>query len=188
LASIEKRVGKRRTSYRVLYRDPSHRVRSKSFRLRREAEVFKAAIEHSKRAGPYVDPHAGKVPFAEWFDRYMRTAGPPAATSQALYWSLGGRYLKPHFGSWPLNTITRTDVREFKADLESRDVGDSTVEHACRLLRRVLNVALDDGLIAANPAARMRIAVPGGDRLAYSPRERSLPWPKRSNPGIGPWR
>jgi integrase len=39
-------------------------------------------------------------------------------------------------------------------------LGSSTVEHVCRLLRRVLSVALDDGLIGANPAVRLQIAVP----------------------------
>ncbi len=46
-------------------RDPSGRERSKGFGRKIDAERFLVAIEDAKLRGAYVDPAAGRVPFAE---------------------------------------------------------------------------------------------------------------------------
>ncbi len=59
MAHIEKRAEKR---YRVRYRDPAGRERSKTFHRLGEARRFKAAVEEAMGRGLWVDPRAGKTP------------------------------------------------------------------------------------------------------------------------------
>jgi hypothetical protein len=66
VASIEveaKANGERR--YLVRYRTPTHAQRKRLFRRRADAERFKAAVEHSKTEGLFIDPKAGRQTFGE---------------------------------------------------------------------------------------------------------------------------
>lgn len=74
MASIEvetKANGERR--YLVRYRTPTHGQRKRRFRRRAEAERFKAAVEHSKTEGLFVDPKAGRQTFREYAERWLST-------------------------------------------------------------------------------------------------------------------
>ena len=71
MASIHRRSraakdGKAQYSYIVMWDDPSGAPKSKTFRLQKDAKVFKAEIERSLNRGTYIDPHAGKIPFREY--------------------------------------------------------------------------------------------------------------------------
>ena len=61
MASIEKRTRNGKTTYRVRYRDPSGRQRSKVFSLKRDADRWMAENEAAKLPGRvWVDPAAGR--------------------------------------------------------------------------------------------------------------------------------
>src|SRR5436853_645760 len=70
MASIEvrKRVhrdgGKYRV-YRVIWRDPAGRKKSKTFGRKKPAERFARDVEHRKDVGGYIDPDLGLVTLAE---------------------------------------------------------------------------------------------------------------------------
>jgi hypothetical protein len=68
-----KKQGQGRPRWRARYRDPSGRERSKSFARKVDAERFLVSVEDAKLRGAYVDPAAGRVPFAEWAERWFNT-------------------------------------------------------------------------------------------------------------------
>ncbi len=63
MANIEKTE---HGTYRVRFRTPDGRSRSKSFKRRVEADAFAATVETSKLQGTYTDPALGKTRFGEW--------------------------------------------------------------------------------------------------------------------------
>ncbi len=71
-------------------------------------------------------------------------------------------YVLPHLGGYPLRDLTPSVIRRWHGDLNrGGSPGPSTTARAYRCLRTVLNVAVTDGLIAANPC---RIKGAGEDR------------------------
>ena len=63
MAHIEKRAERR---YRVRYRDPTGRERSKTFPRLGQARRYKATVEDELGRGLWVDPRAGRMPLAEF--------------------------------------------------------------------------------------------------------------------------
>jgi hypothetical protein len=126
-------------SYRVFWRDPGRRVRSRTFRRWADAKRFMRTVEVRKDEGSYIDPAAGRVRFGEFFDHYLATATHLKPSSRMLYTKQGGRYLLPPLGKVPLGSISVTDVKALMGGLNKR-VGAATVRSVYRLLRRVLNV------------------------------------------------
>jgi integrase len=143
-------------SYKVLWRDPGRRVRSKTFRRRSDAQRWARSVEVRKDEGTYIDPKAGRLTFGDFFEHYLTTATHLKPSSRSLYEKHGARYLLPALGSRPLNSIKQTDVKALLGNL-SRRLGPPTVRSVYRLLRRVLNVAVEEDRIARNPAARIRL-------------------------------
>jgi integrase len=173
-AWIEPREGKKGKSYRVGWRDHARKRRySKPFTRKTDAVNFKRNLEHSLGAGTYLDPTEGKITLEEFFHHFM--ANPPVATgpkpsTRALYETHARLYIVPGLGDRPLNSIRRQDVSTFLAGLERPRggvVGPSTKEHVYRQLRRLLNYAVLEGRIAANPARGITVekAEPRGPRF-----------------------
>lgn len=163
-AWIEAREGKKGKSYRVGWRDHARKRRySKPFTRKTDAVNFKRNLEHSLGAGTYVDPAEGKITLGQFFHHFM--ANPPVTTglkpsTRALYETHARLYILPGLGDRPLNSIRRQDVSAFLSGLERPRggvVGASTKEHVYRQLRRLLNYAVLEGRIAANPARGLTV-------------------------------
>jgi integrase len=154
IRTIERKGGKR--SYRVCYRDPQGRTRSKTFRRKEDATRFAHQIEADKSRGEYRDPKAGKQTFGEYVDKVLPLLSHLRDSTRALYEGQARRYLLPAFGRIPLREITPASVRNFLASL-SETKGPSTVRSCQRLLSRILEEAVADGLIASNPARRPKL-------------------------------
>jgi hypothetical protein len=78
---IEKHHGK----YRGRYRDASGRLRSKSFRLKADAERWVREEEVALERGAWIDPRAAEMTLAEWGERFMSLARRLADTTQQTY-------------------------------------------------------------------------------------------------------
>ncbi|EED30557.1 phage integrase family protein [gamma proteobacterium NOR5-3] len=64
--------------------------------------------------------------------------------------------LGPRFGATPINGITRQEVQQFHNELRESGMAPATADHHLKLLRHALNLAVDWGLLQANPAARVK--------------------------------
>ena len=60
MASIRKRVGKRKTAWIVDYINPDGKRKQKSFLMKKYAKAYKARIEVNINEGVYVDPEKYK--------------------------------------------------------------------------------------------------------------------------------
>jgi integrase len=152
MASILKREGPRGSAYAVRYRDPTGRTCTKTFRRRKDADRFAATVEADMLRGGWIDPAAAKTTFGTYADQWIDTRPGLRVRTVELYRSLLNRHLLPAFGEMELGKITPAVVRSSYVDLERAEVGASTRSKSYRLLRAILNTAVEDDLIVKNPA------------------------------------
>jgi integrase len=157
MAWIEKRQRQHGIAHKVYWRDPSAKVRTRTFANAADAKRFAREIEHRKDTGSYVDPAAGNITLGQLVNHYLDTAD-LRPTTAAKYETLGRLYLTDGIGQQPIRTITKAEVRSLYADLRKRGKGTATIEAVARLLHRVLEVAVDEDRIGRNAAHGVHVA------------------------------
>ncbi len=75
-------------------------------------------------------------------------------------------HILPTLGPVPLGRLTTAGIRAWHADLLTDGPGASSVAKCYRLLRTILNTAVEDGLIVANPCANKGAGVEPTDERA----------------------
>ena len=76
-------------------------------------------------------------------------------STQKSYRELLHRHVQPVFGDEPVTTISRLKVKQFLLKKIGAGFAPSTVGHMRSVISGVLNLAVDDGIIMANPAHRL---------------------------------
>jgi Phage integrase, N-terminal SAM-like domain len=152
MATIEKRVRNGRTTYRVRYRDPAGRQRSRVFTRRADAQRYLTETENAKLLGTWTDPALGRVLLQDWLAEWVTTTHnlrPATKVRDETYLRL---YVLPWFGTVPLAAITQRDVRAWVTELTtSGDLAPATIGKAYQLLGRVLGSAVDAAMIPRSP-------------------------------------
>ncbi len=157
MASIERRVRNGKTSYRVRYRDPAGRQRSKVFTRRVDAERWLHENETSKGKGGWVDPRGGRTRFADLAERWWASTAGLKPSTRDQYRKLLDGHVLPAFAAVPVGALDRLAIAEWLAALLGRGVSAIRARDAYRVLRLVLGAGVDGGLLAANPAAGVRL-------------------------------
>ncbi|QMU75522.1 site-specific integrase [Streptacidiphilus sp. PB12-B1b] len=120
-----------------------------TFRTKKEATDWLADKQAEIRAGAWVDPDAGKIPFGVYAAAWIKQRR-LEQTTRELYDTLLRRHLVPSFGAVAVADITPAGVRLWRAaHLEL--AGAPTVAKSYALLRAVMNTAVEDQLITRNP-------------------------------------
>ncbi|MEU7811480.1 hypothetical protein [Pseudonocardia sp. NPDC049154] len=112
-------------------------------------------------AGDWTNPERGKVALADYAEQWIIQRPALRPRTVELYQWLLRRYITPEIGTVPLAGLTSATVRQWRSDLlTKRGVSETSAAKAYRLLRAVLNTAVEeDKLLTANPC-RIR----GADR------------------------
>ncbi|WP_245556917.1 tyrosine-type recombinase/integrase [Jongsikchunia kroppenstedtii] len=131
---------------------PDRSKRRKSFTSEKAAKQYQAElISHRARSGSYIDPRRGsKVLVSAVYQRWLTSRAdfsPKVRYNYESYWRLR---VGPAFGSWPVNRVDSESVQRW---VNSMSVGPRTQRGTHTLLRMVLDLAVSEKLIAANPAA-----------------------------------
>jgi integrase len=101
-----------------------------------------------------------------WFAAYAQL-GQLRVSTQALYLSALEHYAFPRFGSKPVTTVSRDDIRGLVVDLLGQGRSQSLVRNVVAPIRQTFNQLIEDGAIAMNPAAKIgRFLRDGGDPRA----------------------
>ena len=158
-----------------------------TFATRPEAARFLAQVETDLARGEWTDPRAGRVSFAEWAGRWQETTTNLRPNTRALHAYLLRRFLLPAFAGTALADVDLMAVRSWLAGLEDGVVSPNTVAKAYRLLARIMDTAVEAGMIVRNPcsvkgaaterAPEMRVATVaqvGALAEAIDPRYRAL--------------
>jgi integrase len=153
---IEKRFSTHRVSWRVRYRGPDGRQRSKTFARRRDAEAYENQINQQLRSGDWLDPRRGKVTLKSVWEEYERVGTGHLRATTLQNYRFGWRNIEPHLGNWPVGRIEHADVAEWVQSL-STTKGPETVRQAHRVLCLVLDFAITTRRLRINPARGVRL-------------------------------
>ena len=123
-------------------------------RSKADANRYLAQVEADLLRGVWTDPRLARITFGEWVERWWPTTADLRPGTRTFYDYLLRRLLLPAFEETPLGRIDAMTVRSWLADLhEVGEVTPTTIAKAYRLLRRILNVAVEAGYLPRNPAA-----------------------------------
>lgn len=152
--SVEKRGDKwlARVSRQV---EGKQRESAKRFRLKADAERWEREQKGHVERGTFVKPSRQTV--SAYLDQWLTTLHDVGGRTREDYTGITRRYLLPAFGSYRLDQLTTPMIRERLAALTVRGLAPRTVAYAHAVLRRALNGAVADGLLAANPAVGHRM-------------------------------
>lgn len=153
ITSYETKAGKR---WRVRYRKPDRAQTDKrGFTTKRDAQAFAATVEVSILAGSYVSPTDSRITVATLAEPWLRTktATLKPSSSQSLRTAWEAR-VGPEWGDRSIGTIRKSEVQAW---LDGIDRSASIVRRAHEVLAGILDIALNDRLISANPARGVKL-------------------------------
>jgi integrase len=146
---------KMQVKFRARWRDPSGKQRAKTFDRRAEAVAFLVKIDAAKNAGTYVDPKRGKILVRDQAQFWLagRDVRPSTAARDDSYIR---SMILPHFGDVPIGQVRAAEVARWKMELLAAK-SPATVSKALTLFKSMLNDAVRDGLLPANPIAGVKL-------------------------------
>jgi len=153
--------------YRVEFRDPGGRHRSRTFRAKRDAERYLHETEASKAGGTWLDPKAGRIPLGDYAKDWLEddVAGHVQPSTLRRYRSLFRTHIAPSLGEAFVNEIRPSHVRGLVASMTAKGLSPKTVRHVYTLLISIMRTAVEDGLIAKAPIPRKE----GGKSILPAP-------------------
>jgi len=136
------------------------RRKAKKVGSREAAEKVRREIEARLALGDlgFLQEETQKTPtFGEYADTWLKHhADRHLKPSTAhFYREFLGIYVRPSFGHCRLDEMAREAVKAWVGQLAARGLARNTLRLAVSALRVVLNAAIEDGFISANPARKL---------------------------------
>lgn len=144
--------------WKARYLDPDGRERSKSFARKVDAERFLTEVEHSKLAGSYLDPDAGRVTLRSRVPLWLASL----TCDETSRHHIEGRVTKhvlPKLGDKRLDVLARSPS-VIQAWVAGLPVGAQYAQHILADLSAIFDQAVTDSLIARNPVKVARVRAP----------------------------
>lgn len=146
--------------YRVRVLDPTtgRRVSIGSYDSKREADKAFARASTDQQRGVWLAPDAGSITFRDYSSNWLRDrltgrGDPLRPRVKELYEGLLRLHILPAFGHAPIGIISTAAVRTWYSSLLANGPGRSTAAKSYRLLKSIMNTAIEDGLILRNPCS-----------------------------------
>jgi integrase len=162
-------VRKRRGRWVVDYRDAWNRRRWITCQSKREADILCAEKQRERREGagrPTVDPDITIDKYADRWLQFIRATVKPRTA--ASYRQMVDLHILPTLGDIKIRQLQKGRIKNLLAEKLNRGLSRNSVRIIHATLRAMLNAAADDGVIAANPAAKLgrqlRLVVPAETR------------------------
>jgi len=157
--------------WQATVRHPSGKRFTDTFEFKRTAADWARDRQREFSQGVLRDPKAGRITVEEWGQRWF-AARVVEATTRRKDEGLWRRYVKPRWGDWPVEAITRMDVQAWVRELtlSGRTVAEgtppaglaaATVHGIYQLLGAMLDAAVRDRVILSSPCARVDLPTIG---------------------------
>lgn len=131
--------------------DGIDRPAPQTFVSKRDAEVWLSVQESELVRGRWIDPAAENVRFGRYAEDWIAERPNLRPKTLTLYGYLMRAHLTPTFGNRTLGEIREAGIRHWRKNRLDDGVAPVTLAKAYRLMRAVLNTAVDDGLLVRNP-------------------------------------
>lgn len=146
--------------YRVRFR-MGERQTSETFRRRQDAVSFATVLDGGgvSEAMAWLNARDNKEAswtFAAWFDHYVTQLTGVTERTRGDYRSLRSRYFA-HLDPLLLSQLTRGHITTIVNDMQAKGRAPKTIKQAIHTLSTCLQLAVDEGHMAANPCRRVRL-------------------------------
>jgi integrase len=140
--------------YQIRYPGSDGRIRTGKETYARKGDADRAlvVIEGQLMSGDWTDPEHGKVKLGDYAATWItQRPGLRPRTVDLYRWVLK-KHIAPQLGGVPVGKLSTSLVREWRADLLESGVSVSVAAKAYRLLRAIMNTAVeDDNMLSRNP-------------------------------------
>ena len=131
--------------------DGLDRPAPETFATKTDAEVWLTLKEAEILHGDWINPDDGKISLADYARTWIAERPGLRPKTVELYQYLLRRHLTPVLGPMAIADIQPGHVRRWRKTLADDQVSEVTLAKAYRLLKAVLNTAVDDAVIKRNP-------------------------------------
>lgn len=154
--------------YQARYRDPTgiDRPAPITFLSKTDAERWLTGVEADILKGTWRNPDHGRILLDDYLTQWIKQRPGLRPRTVELYQWTYHKHIKPYLASHHLGDITPGTIRAWHAELTDAGLPATMTAKAYRLLRAVLNTAVDDELITRNPC---RIKGAGIERAPERP-------------------
>ena len=146
--------------------DGVDRPAPETFASKTDADVWLTLKEAEILNGDWINPDDGKVSLIEYARTWIEERPGLRPKTVDGYNYLLRKHLTPILGPMPIADIKPGHVRRWRKQLLDKGVSAVTVAKAYRLLKAILNTAVDDGALRRNPC---RIKGAGSETSAERP-------------------
>lgn len=138
------------------------------FKRERDADRWLNKVEDLIVSGDWTDPDRAKVTLADYAERWITERPGLRPRTVELYRWLLRKHVSPYIGEIELGRLSAATFRQWRADRLAAGVSASVLAKCYRLLRGILNTAVDpDNILTKNPCK-----IPGAEK--ENPDERPL--------------
>jgi integrase len=158
MASAQKKYDRdgRLIGWQARWRDPDTSAqRSKTFRLKRDAEKWGSRMETAKADGTYIDPAAGKVTFRTYAEGWRAVQVHRPGTAEQVRANLTN-HVYPVLGARPMASIRTSELQALVKGM-SETLAPSTVEVVWSWVATVFKAAVADRVIPSTPCAGVKL-------------------------------
>jgi integrase len=130
------------------------------FKKEGDADKWLSKVEVLIISGDWTDPERAKITLDDYAGQWITERPSLRPRTVELYRWLLRKHIAPYIGGVELGKLSPAVVRQWRSDRIVAGVSESVTAKSYRLLRAILNTAVDpDRIIARNPCK-----VPGADR------------------------
>lgn len=167
-------TGKR---WAVEWREGRGTPRSRSFTTKEAARSFKTELEGGLASGSYITRSRSDATVGDVWEQWIASKRRLKPTTLHAYRSTWRAQIEPRWGAVPLAGVRRGDVHAWLPGLdkprrnsdprgERVPLSSSQIRHCAVILKAILDYAVDDGRLAANPLTGLRLPVArSGERV-----------------------
>lgn len=155
MASIKKYKTAKGSAWRVQYRSPDGKSRTKQgFPTKAKAEAWAAKNTTSIADGQWVDPAAGRTTVNDLSSTWLATRTHLKPSTRELYSQVWNSAVKPEWGGYPVRSIRPSMVQKWVSESKH---SASWTRHSHNVLSQILQIAVDDRMIVSNPARGVKL-------------------------------
>lgn len=142
--------------WQATVRHPSGSKITKTDPLKRVVQMWATQTETAFRLGTVPATRTQRLTVQQWHDNWLegRTVEASTARKDDSRWRV---HVRPQWGTWPLDAISRLDVQTWIKKLAEAGVGSAAIHGSYELLSTILADAVDHGALGTSPCRRVAL-------------------------------
>ena len=138
-------------------RDAAGKEHARHFVRKVDAQRWLDDVTSAVVTGTYTDPGGSRVTLVDWSGTWLAGQVHLKATGRSRVEGIVRNYIVPRWGSTKLRDISHAEVQAWVTELMAGGLSASSVQRAYGLLSQMLDLAVRDRRLPANPAKSVKL-------------------------------